>query len=65
VWFLTLHAQRSQSGFGPSPLCFSDIDAWSRLSGTKLHGWELEVILDLDGIFLTEISKKKPGVKKT
>lgn len=44
---------------GASPLALSDIDAWCRLSGCRLTGWELETILLIDQAALSAATKPK------
>ena len=59
VWttFIRLHNRRGSSGFGPSPILWSDIDSFTRLSGFVLAPWELEIIEDLDMVFFAEQAK--------
>lgn len=57
--FMRLRRRKASSGFGPSPIEWPDIDAYVRLSGRRLAPWEIEIIEDLDGIYLTEMSKKR------
>lgn len=40
------------SGFGASPMSWSDIDAFSRNTGFKLSPWEVQLLEDLDDVFL-------------
>ena len=60
-WFLELHRSRSGSGFGPNPIGFVEIDAWQRVTGRNLSGWEVDVMFALDGAFLTSIPLPKSG----
>jgi len=59
IWaaFIRLHNRRGSSGFGPSPILWSDIEAFSRLSGIRLDPWEIEIIEDLDLVFFAEQAK--------
>lgn len=47
-WYKDLARGRGSSGFGLSPLSWSDIDAWCRLTGVTLERWELEVLKRID-----------------
>jgi hypothetical protein len=53
VWsiFLDLNAARS-TGFGPSPITYSEIEAWSRAKREPVRPWELDIIRTLDRAFL-------------
>jgi hypothetical protein len=67
IWtvFLDLSAAR-QVGFGPCPIAYRDILAWSQLTGVKLKTWEVEFISRLDSLWLKVISeqlKKPKGAK--
>lgn len=52
--FGRLSNRRSSNGFGATPLGWSDIDAFCRLSQTKLQPWEIEIIEDLDAMYLSK-----------
>ena len=51
-------------GFGPQPLALTEIDAWCRLSGTPLAWWEVQVVRQLDRLWLSAWSagQAKKGV---
>ena len=57
-WFLELHRARG-GGFGPAPIGFTEIAAWSRLRGLVLTPWEVEVLRDLDSTWLAAQAEKK------
>lgn len=46
--FLELDRARGQSGFGPEPLAYSDIEAWARLTGRALSPQDVALIVELD-----------------
>lgn len=50
--FHRIRRRRGGNGFGPSPIEWADIDAFVRLSGVRLAGWEVEVIEALDEVWL-------------
>jgi hypothetical protein len=43
-----------QGGFGPSPLAWAEIEAWSRLYGARLLPYELTALRAIDAAFLDE-----------
>jgi hypothetical protein len=45
-------SNRRSMGFAASPIGWADIDAFCRLSQTKLQPWEIEIIEDLDALYL-------------
>lgn len=52
AWFLELHAGRQGGGFGPNPLSYEGIEAWSRLSGNTIRPIELMAIKELDAAWI-------------
>ncbi len=46
-------ASARQYGMAPNPIPFSEIDAYCRLRGLRLEGWEIDLIRTLDGIALS------------
>lgn len=52
-----IRRRKAGNGFGASPVEWPDIDAFVRLSGRHLAPWEIEVIEDIDDLFLLEMSK--------
>jgi len=59
IWkaFCRLSARR-RSGFGIEPIAWSDLDAFMRLTGTRLAPWEIRLIEDLDDLFRLAQQKK-------
>lgn len=54
--------RRKSSGFGPGPIEWPDIDAFLRLSGVSLAPWEIEVIEEIDDVFLRSVAEaQKPS----
>jgi hypothetical protein len=58
--FIRLRRRKGSNGFALSPIEWSDIDAFIRLSSTRLAPWEIAVIEDLDDIFIAA-QAKRPG----
>lgn len=50
--FLRLARRRGGNGFSMSPITWSDIDAFVRLSGVRFSPWEIEIIESLDELFI-------------
>jgi hypothetical protein len=59
IWesFLDLHTSRGMGVNGPNPLTFSDILAWSTLTGLEITPFELNCITALDSLWLSTINK--------
>lgn len=57
--------RRKGDGFGRSPIEWPDIDAFLRHSGASLAPWEIEIIEDIDDLFLTVNSSKPATPDKT
>jgi hypothetical protein len=64
-------ARRGSSGFGPLPIGWDEIDAFCRLTGTRLAPWEVEFIEALDDLWMAESwknsksrGKPEPGKPK-
>lgn len=60
--FCELSACRGSNGFGPSRITFVDIDAYQRVTGTKLLPWEMKAIRKADDAFLRDQSARQPRV---
>lgn len=60
VWkaFLRLSAHRAGGGFGPGPITWPDLDAYCRMTRTTLAPWEVEMLEDLDSLWLAERAKE-------
>lgn len=58
-WWCEVQTARQSSGFGPLPLSFTEMYAWSVLTQRQLQPWEVEAIRDIDHAFLTESMKEE------
>jgi hypothetical protein len=47
-----LAAQRGSNGFGPSPISYSEMEAYCRLTGRVLYSYEVDGITIIDGAYL-------------
>jgi hypothetical protein len=65
VWkmFSELHSCRGSTGFGPIRITFMDIDAYQRVTGTRLLGWERDAIEAADDAFLADWASRQPKVE--
>ncbi len=48
AWFLELDEARTSNGMGPNPITFSEIQAWSTLTGNKPRPHEIKMLKRLD-----------------
>ena len=54
AWFLEFSAGRGGNGFGPNPISYLDLLAWSTLTGTITRPSEIEAIMALDRVWMTQ-----------
>lgn len=59
VWevFVDLSAARRSSGFGPTALAWSDVDAYCRLTRTRMTLWELGLVMRVDRRWMQVVSE--------
>lgn len=57
--FLHLHGRRGSSGFGPSPISYSEIDAYQRVTRQELAAWEINAIIAADDAYFASMPKPK------
>ena len=55
--FLELSTTRGGTGYGPLPITFAEIEAWSRLRGA-LEPWEIDLICKLDRVWMADASRR-------
>lgn len=58
-WFQELNRARGSNGFGLSPISYSELDAWSRLTGRALEAWEVICIKDIDLAYLSAMVDRR------
>lgn len=63
--FNRLRRRVGSTGFGANPISWSDIDAFSRHSKFYLAPWEIEIIEELDDLYMTQQAKSQNGDSKT
>jgi hypothetical protein len=57
-WFQELESARTGTGFGPNPITFAEIKAWSELTGRSPRPHEIRVLKSLDLLRLKVWSEK-------
>lgn len=57
-WFWELHSSRTSSMNGPEPLSYQEINAWDSLKKVELRPIELDIIKQLDTVFMGHVNKK-------
>jgi hypothetical protein len=60
VWdiFLRLHESRGGGGFGPSPISYEAMEAFSVITGEVLRTWEIEIVRVLDREWMKAVTSK-------
>ena len=64
VWglFLRLHEGRAGGGFGPAPITYEAMEAFSAITGEPLRPWEIDIIRALEREWLKIVNDRdKPG----
>jgi hypothetical protein len=57
-WFLELCSGRANTGFGPAPISFSEVKAWSEMTGVTPTPWEVTLLKRLDSFYLSIMVKR-------
>ena len=57
--------RRKGGGFGPQPVEWPDIDAFLRHARIVLAPWEIEVIEEIDDLFLSATAQSKDEPQET
>jgi len=54
IWsaFVALHSARTAGFSGPNPITYSEILAWKTLTESPLKPWEIEVIKQVDKVYM-------------
>lgn len=60
-WFSDLHLRRSSNGYGPNPISFTELEAWSRLRGIPLTAFDVDTIMLLDTVYFAHLSAPNKG----
>lgn len=67
IWglFLRLHEGRGGGGFGPSPISYEAMEAFSAITGEPLRAFEVEIIRALDREWLKLVTTKSEAGNPT
>lgn len=57
-----IRRRAAAGGFGPSPISWADIDAFTRHSRFALAPWEIEIVEQLDDLYMGEQAKQARDV---
>lgn len=57
-WFCQLSNSRRYAEVGALPISYTEIKAWAELTYSEPTAWEVSVIKQIDGIFISESNKK-------
>lgn len=57
-WFSELSRTRTSNGYGQDAIRYSEIDAWGRLTNTKLDYLEVSAIMQIDSAYLVNQSEQ-------
>jgi hypothetical protein len=60
-WFTQLNARRDSGMGGPSPISYSEIEAWMRYTGTVPNALQRRLLADLDVVFLNVYAEVNDG----
>ena len=56
--FNDISRTRNSNGSGPNSISYQEILAWQSLYVMKLKGWEIDVLLAIDHLWLVSVKKK-------
>lgn len=57
-WFIELHGRRSSAGYGPNPISYQDLQAWSLLTGSRPRTVEVAMIVAVDDVYMAQVLKQ-------
>lgn len=57
-WFLKLSQTRSYNMGGPNPITYTEIESFKRLFQLNITDWQIDLITDLDMVYLKVNAKK-------
>ena len=56
-WALSARRQRGEGGL--QPLGYAEIEAYSRLTGDPITGWDIGIIIDMDDAYLSQMAEER------
>ena len=63
-WFHEITRRRAPGFDGASPLTFTEVESWSRLTGTEIRPWEVELLFTIDDAFLDQRSTEAAAMRE-
>jgi hypothetical protein len=63
-WFGDLSSARRSGANGPDPIGFSDIEAWSRLTGTIVRREELIILRQMDAAWCRAVAQEHAQTRR-
>lgn len=57
-WWWRLHRRRPSGGMGIASITWSEIKAWSELTGTEVLPWEIEIIEAVEDEFMKSVNRR-------
>lgn len=57
-WFFELNSARGSTGFGLSPISYTELQAWARITSTPIEPEEIRLIKALDAEWLRLSAKE-------
>lgn len=58
-WFWQIHRGRTYGMSGPNPLTWPDIQSWTNLLQTTIRPIEVEILKEIDNVYLEYVAKKQ------
>lgn len=62
--FLRLRGRAMPTMSGPGPITYSDLDSYTRLTRMSLAPWEVQILENLDDIYLASVSAAQAADKE-
>lgn len=56
--YFEIAAARGGNGFGMNPVGWHDLDAWQRVTGTRLTPFERGTLLEIDRLYLVDAAEE-------
>lgn len=58
-WFWQINKGRTYHMSGPNPITWQDIEAWSNLLSTQIQPIEVEILKEIDSVYLEYMAEKQ------
>jgi hypothetical protein len=63
-WFWQIHKGRTNNMSGPNPLTWTDLLAWTVVTGIQVRPIEFEIIKEMDSAYLKYVSERQDKKRK-